>query len=209
MYVPEKFKEPSVDAMHQLIRARPLATLVTLSPGGLNANHIPMHLSASPTPYGTLRGHVARVNSIVEDVAGTNEALAIFHGADAYITPSWYTTKKETGKAVPTWNYVVVHAYGRLRLVDDAAWLRAHLEALTNQNEARFPEPWAVSDAPTDYVEKLLGAIVGLEMVVTRMSGKWKVSQNQPASNRAGVVAGLRATGSEAMAALVESGGTE
>ena len=138
MYIPKQFEEPRVDVMHELIRARPLATLVTLSSSGLNANHIPLHLLESPTPFGTLQGHVARANPILSDLEKDMEVLAVFHGPDTYITPSWYATKKETGKVVPTWNYAVVHAYGYVRVVDDAAWLRAHLEALTTHNEASF-----------------------------------------------------------------------
>lgn len=195
--------------MHELIRARPLATLVTLSSNGLNANHIPLHLSDSPAPFGTLRGHVARANPLLSDLANDIEALAVFHGPDVYITPAWYATKKETGKVVPTWNYVVVHAYGFLRVVDDTDWLRAQLETLTAHNEVSFPEPWAVSDAPVEHIEKIMAAIVGIEMVITRLFGKWKVSQNQPSQNLASVVAGLKASAlpdALAMAALVEAG---
>jgi transcriptional regulator len=208
MYVPKQFDEPRVDVMHELIRARPLATLVTLTSSGLNANHIPLHLSESPTPFGTLRGHVARANPLLDDLLKDIEVLAVFHGPDTYITPSWYATKKETGKVVPTWNYVVVHAYGFLHVVDDASWLRAQLEALTAHNEASFPEQWAVSDAPHDFIEKLLCAIVGIEIVITRLSGKWKVSQNQPSQNQAGVIEGLNASelpDASSMAALVQA----
>lgn len=208
MYIPKHFDEPRVDVLHELIRARPLATLVTFSSGGINANHIPLHLSEEPAPFGTLRGHVARSNSIWKDYAEDVEVLAVFHGPDAYITPSWYPTKFENGKAVPTWNYAVAHAYGALRVIDDVSWLRAHLEALTAHNEAAFPEQWQLSDAPHDFTEKLIGAVVGIEIVITRLSGKWKISQNQPAQNRAGVIQGLRASGraeSMEMAALVDS----
>jgi transcriptional regulator len=208
MYTPKQFEEPRVDVMHELIRARPLATLVTLSSGGLNANHIPLHLSVSPAPFGTLQGHVARANPILSDLEKNTEVLAVFHGPDAYITPSWYATKKKTGKVVPTWNYAVVHAYGYMRVVDDASWLRAQLESLTTHNEASFSEPWAVTDAPREYTEKLIGNIVGFEMVISRLSGKWKVSQNQPQQNQASVTEGLRASGrqdSSAMAVLVEA----
>lgn len=194
--------------MHELVRAYPLATLVTHSSSGLDANHIPFHLSESPAPYGTLRGHIARANPLFGEIAAGIEALAIFQGPDAYITPSWYATKKETGKVVPTWNYVVVHAYGVLRVVDDASWLRAHLDALTDHNEASFHEPWAVADAPVDHIERIMAAIVGVELVIAKMLGKWKVSQNQPTQNQFGVISGLKASGlpeSEAMAALVEA----
>jgi transcriptional regulator len=207
MYIPKHFDEPRIDVLHELIRARPLSTLITLSSGGLNANHIPLHLSEDPIPLGTLRGHVARSNTIWSDFAKDVEVLAVFHGPDAYITPSWYPTKAETGKVVPTWNYAVAHAYGALRIIDDASWLRAHLETLTANNEAAFSEPWHLSDAPHDFAEKLIGAVVGIEIVISRLSGKWKVSQNQPPQNQAGVIHGLRACGSAEsleMAALVE-----
>jgi transcriptional regulator len=208
MYIPKHFDEPRVEVLHELIRARPLSTLVTLSSGGLNANHIPFHLTADPAPFGTLRGHVARANPMWSDLAKGVEALAIFHGPDSYITPSWYPTKAETGKAVPTWNYVVAHAYGPLRIMDDVSWLRAQLEALTAHNEVAFAEPWHVSDAPRDFIDKLVGAVVGIEIVISRLSGKWKTSQNQPPQNQAGVIHGLQAIGkAEAleMAALIEA----
>lgn len=207
MYIPNQFEEPRVEVMHELIRAQPLATVVTLSSSGLNANHIPLYLADSPAPFGALRGHVARASPMLTDLTSDIESLAVFHGPDAYISPSWYATKKETGKVVPTWNYAVVHAYGFLRVVDNPVWLRAQLEDLTSHNEASFAEPWAVSDAPREYIEKIMASIVGIEMVVTKLSGKWKVSQNQPSKNQASVVAGLKASslhGAPEMAALVE-----
>lgn len=206
MYTPKHFEEPRIDVMHELMRARPLATLVTLSSGGLAANHIPLHLADAPAPFGTLRGHVARANPVWNDFAKDIEVLAIFHGPDSYITPSWYATKQETGKVVPTWNYAVVHAYGALRVIDDAAWVRAQLEVLTAHNEAGFAKQWAVSDAPHEYTDKLLEAIVGFEIVITKLTGKWKASQNQPAQNQASVIAGLNNSGvrgAAEMAALV------
>lgn len=190
--------------MHELIRACPLATLVTLSSGGLNANHIPLHLSQEPSPFGTLRGHVARSNPVWTDFVSKVDALAIFHGPDTYITPSWYATKKETGQVVPTWNYVVVHAYGSLRIVDNATWLRAQLEALTAHNEASFPKPWKVTDAPHEYTEKLIGSVIGIEIVIIKLLGKWKVSQNQPAQNRPTVIEGLEARGTEAASVMAK-----
>ena len=209
MYIPKQFEELRVDVMHELIRARPLATLVTMTSSGLNANHIPLDLSGQPAPFGTLRGHVARANPMWNDLASDVEALAIFHGPETYITPSWYATKKKSGKVVPTWNYAVVHAYGTLRIVDDAAWVRSQLESLTAGNESAFPAPWKVSDAPHEFTEKLIGSIVGIEMVITRLYGKWKVSQNQPPQNQASVIAGLKSDGVRdglAMATLVENG---
>jgi len=208
MYTPKHFEEPRIEVMHELMRARPLATLVTLTSNGLNANHIPLHLVDAPAPFGTLRGHVARANPMWSDYAEDVEVLAIFHGSDSYITPSWYATKKETGKVVPTWNYAVVHAYGTMRVIDDPAWVRAQLEALTDHNENIFTKPWAVADAPHEYTEKLIGAIVGIEIVITKLSGKWKVSQNQPEPNQAGVIAGLNNSGlrdANEMTVLIEA----
>lgn len=209
MYIPPQFEQPDIEIMHELIRNRPLATLVTLGANGIDANHIPLHLEPGHGSFGVLRGHSARANPLWCDLAPDIETLAIFHGPDAYISPSWYATKQETGKVVPTWNYAVVHAYGSLRIIDDAVWVRTQLEALTQQHEAAFPEPWAVSDAPEDFTEKLIEAVVGIELVITRLSGKWKVSQNQPLQNRLGVIEGLNGSGQSgavAMAALVNAG---
>ncbi|WP_281250612.1 FMN-binding negative transcriptional regulator [Thioalkalivibrio denitrificans] len=203
-----RFDESRLEVMHALIRAYPLATVVTHSLEGLNANHLPLYLSQATSSYGVLRGHIARANPLALEVVDGIETLAIFRGPDSYITPSWYATKKETGKVVPTWNYAVVHAYGVLRAVDDASWLRRQLDDLTEHNESSFPEPWAVSDAPPDYIERIMAAIVGVEMVITKLLGKWKVSQNQSTRNQIGVIAGLKDTGlpeSEVMASMVEA----
>jgi transcriptional regulator len=207
MYVPKHFEVTDVKVIHDLIRNYPLATIVTLSTNGLNANHIPLHLSVLPEPYGTLQGHVARSNPILDDINTGQETLAIFHGPNTYITPSWYQTKNESGKVVPTWNYIVVHAYGNLRIIDNPEWLHAQLEALTAQNEAQFPEPWAVTDAPVEFTEKLFESIVGIEMKITKLVGKWKVSQNQPPQNRESVIDGLnkdKQLGASKMAELVK-----
>jgi len=208
MYVPQHFAEPRPEVLHELMRQRPLATLVTLSSDGLNANHIPLHLSDAPEPLGTLRGHVARANPVWHDLTEGVETLAIFHGPDAYISPNWYPTKAETGRAVPTWNFAVAHAYGNLRVVDDPRWLRSHLAEMTRQHEAALPQPWQLDDAPADYTDKLIGAVVGIELVITRLLGKWKTSQNQPPQNRAGAAHGLRESGRPealAMADLIEA----
>lgn len=202
MYLPKHFEETRTDILGGLIRDFPLATLVTHSPEGLEANHIPLYFHETENGPGVLRGHIARANALSR-YTGEGEVLAIFHGPQAYVSPSWYPTKVETGKVVPTWNYAVVHAYGTLRIVDDPAWLRERLNELTAQSEAAFATPWAVSDAPDEYIAKLLHAIVGIELTITRMTGKWKVSQNQPFANRAGVADGLRERGEEAMVNLV------
>ncbi len=195
MYVPSHFEETRIDVLRALIRARPLATVVTLSSRGMEANHIPLHLVESQGPHGTLRGHVARSNPMWSDRDGRAEALAIFHGVDGYISPSWYPTKREHGKVVPTWNYVVAHAYGPLRVIDDPAWLRGELESMVSRQEASSAEPWSIGDAPVDYVERMIAAIVGIEIAVSRLIGKWKVSQNQPAVNRRAVADALSQRG--------------
>jgi len=191
MYMPAHFEETRVKVIHQLIREHPLAVLVTLGEDGLNANHIPLEINPEPAPFGTLRGHVARANPVWRDFARDVEALTVFQGPQAYISPAWYQTKKETGKVVPTFNYIVVHAYGSLCIIEDEAWLRGLVERLTTRHESGRAEPWKVSDAPEDFIKTQLRAIVGIEMPVTRLVGKWKVSQNRPPLDREGVVRGL------------------
>jgi transcriptional regulator len=188
MYIPKHFEETRVEILHELIRACPFATVVTYAAGGLAANHLPFELVD-----GLLHGHVARGNELARQDGA--EVLLVFQGPDGYISPNWYPSKHETGREVPTWNYAVVHVHGRLRVVDDAAWLRRLLETLTDRHEAGQPQPWKVSDAPEDHIEKSLRAIVGLEISIDRIEGKFKLSQNHPARNRAGVIAGLRERG--------------
>jgi transcriptional regulator len=205
MYLPKAFEQLDVGTLQQFVRAHPFAALVTMTSSGLNGNHLPFLIDTEPAPYGTLRGHVARANPIWRESSGA-DALVIFQGPDSFISPSWYPTKRETGSVVPTWNYVVVHAHGRLRVIEDRDWLRAHVEALTNRHEEGREAPWAVTDAPADYIEKLVGAIVGIEMPVTRLVGKWKLGQNRTERDRAGVVDGLLREGTEpatTMASLV------
>lgn len=204
MYIPNHFEEPSIDVMRTLIRDFPLATLVTLSANGLNANHIPMHwVEASGSPYGSLRGHIARANPLWSDFEQQTEVLAVFQTENAYISPSWYASKPQTGKVVPTWNYAAVHAYGRLQFIEDPVWIRSQLAAMTQELEAGLPEPWSVEDAPAEFTERLITQIIGIEISVTRLQGKWKVSQNQPSENRDSVIEALRESGQPAMANLV------
>ena len=192
MYLPKHFVENRIEVLHDLINSNPLATLVTMTADGLTANHIPLILSPNPAPFGTLQGHVARANRVWRDFTPEVETLIVFQSADAYINPAWYATKRETGKVVPTWDYAVVHAHGFLRVIDDAVWLRRQIENLTAQMETDSAEPWQPSDAPADYIEKLIAAIVGIEIVIIKLEGKWKVSQNQSPENMAGVTNGLR-----------------
>src|SRR5690349_15617024 len=180
MYLPNSFAERDVPTLFAFMEAHPLATLVTSSATGLFATHLPLVLDRAAGPMGTLFGHVARANPHSRYATeGAPEALVIFSGPDAYITPEWYRTKQETGRVVPTWNYIAVHAYGALRLHDDPAFLRPHLERLTHQHEGSRPTPWHVSDAPADYIDQQLKAIVGVELVISRLEGKWKMSQNR------------------------------
>jgi transcriptional regulator len=191
MYVPAHFDEPRIELLHRLIRERPLGTLVTLAGDGLNANHIPFEIDIEPAPFGTLRGHVARANPVWRDFSSAVEALVIFHGAQTYISPSWYPTKQATGEVVPTYNYLVTHGYGQMKIIHEREWLRALVTRLTNRFEAERAVPWHVTDAPPAFIDKQLGAIVGIEIALTKLIGKWKVSQNRPATDRDGVVKGL------------------
>ncbi len=192
MYIPKAFEQQDFDEMHSLIRQNPFATLVTNTDAGLVANHLPFLLREDGSEYGILVGHLARANPIWQDYKPEQSVLIIFQGVNAYISPSWYPSKQENGKAVPTWNYAVVHASGLMQINEDGIWLRELLDELTNTHEAQFEKPWAVADAPADYIEKLSGAIVGIEIPVSTLIGKWKLSQNQPEQNRRGVVDGLQ-----------------
>ena len=205
MYVPSHFSESRIDVLHDAIRGAGIATLVTLTKDGLIASHVPLLLDPEPAPYGTLIGHLARPNPQARGAIG--EALAIFQGPDAYITPSWYATKRETGKVVPTWNYVAIHAAGPIEFFNDPDRLLDVVTRLTQKQEAQRAAPWAVSDAPADYVQGMLRGIVGFAILLTRLEGKWKMSQNRPAEDRVGVVAGLAAEGRDDVAALVPEAG--
>ncbi|MCC6948262.1 MAG: FMN-binding negative transcriptional regulator [Bradyrhizobiaceae bacterium] len=209
MYQPPLFREDRIEVQHELIRAHPLGLLVSAGPGGLMANPLPFFLDAAASGHGTLRCHMARANPQWRELAAVDECLIVFQGPQDYVTPSWYATKQETGKVVPTWNYATVHAWGRPRVIDDAGWLRKNVDELTRAREHARPVPWNVDDAPPDYVAAQLRAIVGVEIPIARIEGKWKVSQNRPEADRAGVVAGLRGQGpdSEPMARLVADRG--
>ncbi|HUB48785.1 MAG TPA: FMN-binding negative transcriptional regulator [Acetobacteraceae bacterium] len=203
MYLPPAFRQDRTDVLHDAIRKSGLATLVTLTPDGLIASHVPLLLDPEPAPYGTLIGHLARPNGQARGAIG--DALAIFLGPDAYITPSWYETKRETGKVVPTWNYVAIHAAGPITFFDDPDRLLDVVTRLTERHEDSRAVPWAVSDAPPDFVQGMLRGIVGFSIEITRLEGKWKMSQNRPATDRAGVIAGLAAEGREDVAMIVDA----
>jgi transcriptional regulator len=200
LYLPAHFEESRTDVLHALMRARPLATLVTLAESGIVANHIPIETLPDPLPHGMLRGHIARANPLWREYRADSEAVAIFQGPQAYISPSFYPSKLETGEVVPTWDYAVVHARGTLRFVQDSAWLRALVSRLTDAHEASRRVPWKVDDAPSRYIEQMLALIVGFELSIASLTGKWKLSQNHSAVNRLGVATGLRAAaGAEAL----------
>jgi transcriptional regulator len=203
MYQPPHHREDRLGVQHALIRAHPFGTLITIGSNGLVANSIPFVLDPA-LPLGVLKGHVARANSQWRDFDPAVGALIVFQGVETYVTPSWYETKRQTGKVVPTWNYVMVHAWGTMRAVEDRDWLALQIDALTRQQEAGRADPWTVGDAPSTFVEAQLKGIVGIEIAINRIEGKWKVSQNRPEADRAGVVAGLREEGDEASLAMAE-----
>ena len=191
MYIPRHNEEKRVSVMHALIVSRPLGTLVTLGASGLFASHIPMILEDDGSQFGVLKGHISRANTQWRDFVPTVDALAIFAGHQHYITPTWYPGTYEHGKEVPTWNYVVVHAYGPLKVIQDEQWLLTNVEKLTSIHEAGSPVPWKVSDAPVDFIQSQLKGIVGLELPIRKLEGKWKVSQNRTERERLGVIEGL------------------
>src|SRR3974390_2804722 len=180
--------------MHALMRARPLAALVTMGDSGITANHLPVQTLSQPEPLGCIRGHVARANPLWREYRTGAEALAIFQGPHAYISPSFYPSKAATGEVVPTWNYAVVHARGTLRFTHEAEWLRSFVAGLTAFHEATRPQQWKIEDAPAGYIDKMLTMIVGFEFSITSLAGKWKMSQNRPQADRAGVQNNLRAS---------------
>lgn len=207
MYLPSHFKEDSIPVLQETIENSGLAALVTFGEDGLDASHVPMLLVRSDGPFGTLYGHIARPNPQWKAAAPDLPALAVFLGPDAYVTPSWYPTKQATGKVVPTWNYVAIHAHGRVRFFEDEEHLLALVTKLTEAHEAGRMHPWAVTDAPADFIRAHLKGIIGFELPIERLEGKWKMSQNRPEEDRAGVVAGLEHEGKADVAAIVRDAG--
>ena len=207
MYVPTHFAETRPEVLHAALRDHPLGLLITQDANhALDANPIPFLFDAGRGPHGTLRGHVARANPVWREARQDTDTLVVFQGLQAYVSPGWYATKAKSGKVVPTWNYVTVAARGTLRVIDDRDWLRGLVGELTERHEAAQANPWQVSDAPPDYIDTMLKAIVGIEIELVSLQGKWKVSQNRPAKDREGVAEALRDgtdTNGAAMAALV------
>jgi len=205
MYVPPAFREDDLAAIYATIDEARLSHLVTATEQGLIATPLPLFLVRDEGPHGTLYGHVARANPQWK-LTPAGEAMALFLGPHAYITPNWYATKQETHRVVPTWNYVAVHAYGRLEFFDDPVRLRSLVGRLTERHESRRPAPWSVEDAPKDFIDGQLKAIVGFEMAIQRLEGKWKLGQNRSVEDRAGAIAGLKeegGPGEQAVAALM------
>ena len=191
MYIPSHNAETRLPVLHKMMAEHPLAAVVTLGADGLIATHMPLVLEADGSEFGVLKGHVSRANLQWRTTNPDIDALAIFAGPQHYISPNWYPGKLDDGKEVPTWNYVVVHAYGPLRIVEDADWMVAHLNSLVNTHEALFTAPWKVDDAPADFIASLMRGIVGFELPIRRLEGKWKMSQNRNEADRNGAIRGL------------------
>jgi transcriptional regulator len=199
MYVPAHFSVPDNEALYRLIRENPLGILVTNGGSGLDANHIPFELDPQQGPHGVLRAHVARANPVWKDVRDGAEVLVIFRAEDAYVTPNWYPTKHESHKQVPTWNYRVVHAHGTIAFHQDETFLRGLVGRLTRTQEASQPVPWQMSDSPKEYIAAMLKAIVGLEIGITRLVGKFKLSQNRELRDRLSLGEALKKQGDTAL----------
>lgn len=205
MYLPPHFAVTDPEALHQLILAHPLGALVTHGELGLDANHLPFELDAGEGGQGVLRAHVARNNPLWQEVKDGDEVLVIFRAAEGYISPSWYPGKQVHHQQVPTWNYAVVHAHGRIRVRDDARFVRRLLATLTRTQEAAEPRPWKMADAPRDYLEAMVAAVVGIEIEIDRLVGKFKLSQNKEAADRQGAIAALLQRGQEALGEAMQS----
>jgi len=208
MYIPAPFNESRIEHLHACIVQHPFGMLITHGKSGLDANHIPFELAASEGERGVLRAHVARANPVWQDIANGDEVLVIFRAGDAYISPNWYPSKHESHKQVPTWNYIVVHAHGRISIHDDERYVRGVVARLTRTHEASQPEPWKMSDAPTDYIDTMLKSIVGLQIDITRLIGKSKLGQNKDSRDIVGAAVALKASGNAAIgdAMLAEAG---
>lgn len=204
MYLPQQFEEVRLEVLHGLIRSHPLGALVILSGGELSANHLPFLIQSEPGEKGRLCGHVSRANPVWRQFDGDTEGLVIFQGPECYITPSWYPGKRLDGRVVPTWNYAVVHVHGKPRAIENPDWLLEHVTRLTAVHETGQQQPWRVSDAPQDFIEQMIRGIVGIEIPVSRLVGKWKVSQNRSLPDRLGVAAGLEAQASDRSSAMAE-----
>jgi transcriptional regulator len=203
MYLPEHYAETRPEELHRIVAANPFATLVTHTPGGLDANHIPFELDSARGALGVLLAHVARANPLARAADGA-EVMVIFMGPHGYISPNWLPSKHETHRQVPTWNYEVVHAHGHLRILDDQKFVRGIVARLTRHHEGGEPRPWKMGDAPAQYLDQLVKMIVGVEVEVTRWQGKRKLGQNREMRDREGAIQALQERGSIALAAAME-----
>jgi transcriptional regulator len=204
MYNPASFAETRPEILEAAMAGHPLATLVTAGSGGLAASHIPLLYYRAATGLGVLRGHLARANPQWRDYPSASQALAIFSGPQHYISPTWYPSTQEHGKVVPTWNYVVVHAHGPIAIRNEPEWLLENVRALSDVHESASDTPWRVADAPPEFIANMLNAIVGVELTIARLEGKWKLSQNRSIPDRQGVVRGLQAPDSPAALQMAE-----
>ena len=210
MYLPTHFEEHRPDELQRVMREHPLGTLITQGPGGLDANHLPFELIEEAGPQGTLRAHVARANPVWREVpADGADVLVVFQASDAYISPNWYPSKPEHHRHVPTWNYQVVHAHGRLRVMDDERFVRGLVARLTREHEQRSqqPKPWKMGDSAPEFITGLLQAIVGIEIEITRLVGKSKLGQNREDRDRLGAAAGLEGLGNTPTALAMRRAG--
>ena len=205
MYIPAHFAESRPEVLHDLIRRHPLGMLVTHGAAGLDANHIPFELDAASGSLGTLAGHVARANPVWQQLRDGDEVMVVFRAADAYISPNWYPSKHEQHRQVPTWNYMVAHAHGRVRIVDDERFVRGIVGRLTKTHEASQAVPWKMADSPREFIDGLLQAIVGIEIEITRLEGKSKLSQNKEARDLRGAIEGLAAVGRNDVAEAMQA----
>jgi transcriptional regulator len=203
MYLPEHFAESQPSELQRIVRDNPLGILVTHTAGGLDANHLPFELDETRGPFGTLLAHVARANPLWREVENGSQVLVVFRGAQGYISPNWYPSKQETHRHVPTWNYEVVHTHGTITTIDDERFVRGVVARLTRQHEATQPRSWKIGDAPHDYIEQQLKQIVGVEIEITRMEGKRKLSQNRDRRDFEGAVRTLEQQGNEALASAM------
>jgi len=206
MYIPAHFAETRKEVLHSRIVQHPFGTLITHGSSGLDANHIPFELAAEDGELGVLRAHVARANPVWQEVANGDEVLVVFHAGDAYISPNWYPSKHELHKQVPTWNYMVVHAHGRITILDDERYVRGVVGRLTRTHEASEPKPWKMGDAPKDYVDAMVKAIVGVQVEITRLVGKSKLSQNKEARDIQGAAEALKSSGESQLADAMLAG---
>lgn len=205
MYLPRHFEQTRVEELHRLIREHPLGALVVNGPGGLDANHLPFELNPAAGTRGHLLAHVARANPVWREGKDGDDVLVIFRAANAYVSPNWYPSKHESHRQVPTWNYQAVHVHGKLGIRDDEKFVRGLVARLTRANEARTgsEKPWKMTDSPKEYIDRMLAAIVGIEIEITRMVGKWKLGQNREERDRIGAAEELRRRGEQALSAAM------